>query len=247
VRSEGLIELSFVRWLRLWHGHRWDEKQNQQQFIMIITILSLFRTIYPLGIVQRNAKRHSKCEAYYCHKVFQTSNIESEIKSHYKISQFYRRKYSISEWLEVRRWFIYRRLHRRIRSVGFPFVSDSLFYRYIGRKNKKTICRWFYRRNLCAKKKFPTWNILTDFYSVGDIVIYQRLCTVGKAVGDVWNTDRIYPSVSVAATIKCRRIKSVGKAVSECLKYQPKYPLVNATIRCRRIHSVDKTLGNSFF
>ena len=81
MRSEGLIELSFVRWLRLWHGHRWDEKQKQQQSIRIITILSLFRTVYPLGIVQRNAKRHSKCEAYYCHKVFQTSNIESEIKS----------------------------------------------------------------------------------------------------------------------------------------------------------------------
>jgi len=40
----------------------------------------------------------------------------------------------------------------------------------------------------------------------------------------VWNTDRIYPSVnssiSVAATVKCQRIKSIGKAVYEWLKYQ---------------------------
>jgi len=72
---------------------------------------------------------------------------------HYKISHFYRWKYFVGVWLEVHRWFIYRRLHRRIRSVGFPFVGDSPFHRYIGRKNKKTICQWFYRRNLRAKKK----------------------------------------------------------------------------------------------
>jgi len=72
---------------------------------------------------------------------------------HYKISQFYRRINSIGVWLEVRRWFFYRHHHRRITSVGFPFVGDSPFRRYIGRQNKKTICRWFYRRNLRAKKK----------------------------------------------------------------------------------------------
>ena len=74
---------------------------------------------------------------------------------HYKISQFYRQTNSVSVWLEVRRWFFYRRHHRRITSVGFTFIGDSPFRRYIGRKNKKTICRWFYRRNLRAKKKFP--------------------------------------------------------------------------------------------
>jgi hypothetical protein len=85
-------------------------------------------------------------------------------KYHYKISQFYRRKNSIGVWLEVRRWFFYRCHHWRITSVGFPFVGDSPFRRYIGRKNKKTICRWFYRRNLRAKKKkIPAWNIPTDF------------------------------------------------------------------------------------
>ena len=87
---------------------------------------------------------------------------------HYKISQFYRRKHSVSVWLEVRQWFFYRRHHRRITFVGFTFIGDSPFRRYIGRKNKKTICRWFYRRNLRAKKKkIPAWNIPTDFYSVG--------------------------------------------------------------------------------
>ena len=77
-------------------------------------------------------------------------------KLHYKISQFYRQKNSVGVWLEVRRWFFYRRHHRRITSIGFSFVGDSPFRRYIGRKNKKTICRWFYRQNLRAKKKrFP--------------------------------------------------------------------------------------------
>ena len=69
------------------------------------------------------------------------------------------------------------------------------------------------------------------------------------------NTDRIYPSVkssvSVVASVKCRRIKSVGKAVGECLKYRPNISVCkcvwNSTVRCRRIYSVDKTLGNSFF
>jgi len=36
------------------------------------------------------------------------------------------------------------------------------------------------------------------------------------------------------ATVKCRRIKSVGKSVGECLKYRPN-------------SSVGKILGNSFF
>jgi len=38
----------------------------------------------------------------------------------------------------------------------------------------------------CArqKKKIPAWNIPTDFYSVGDIVIYRRKLTVGKSVGE---------------------------------------------------------------
>jgi hypothetical protein len=127
-------------------------------------------------------------------------------------------------WLAVRQWFLYRRLHRRITSVSFPFVGDSPFCHYIGRKHKKTICRWFYRRNLRAKKKFPAWNIPTDFIpSVISWFIDGYVPSVNLSVS-VWNTDRIYLSVNssviVAATVKCRRIQSVGKAVGECLKYR---------------------------
>jgi hypothetical protein len=115
----------------------------------------------------------------------------------------------VGMWLEVRRWFIYQRPHRRITSVGFTFVGDFPFRGYNGQQNKKTICQWFYRRNLSTKKKrFP-------------LEIYQRIFiplmiswftdgyvpSVNLSVS-VWNTDRIYPSVnssvSVAATVKCR-------------------------------------------
>jgi hypothetical protein len=38
---------------------------------------------------------------------------------------------------------------------------------------------------------------------------------------NVWNTDRIYPSVNsavvVAGTVQYRRITSVGKVVGECI------------------------------
>ena len=148
---------------------------------------------------------------------------------HYKISLFYRRKYSVGVWFAVRRWFIYWRLHRRITSVGFPFVGDSPFRRYIGRKHKKTICRWFYRRNLLAK------NIPTDFAdglkytdgfsSVGDIVSYRRIHTVSKVgkVVDECLKYRLNISVCkfIGNCVKCRRIQSVGKSVGECLKYRP--------------------------
>ena len=84
------------------------------------------------------------------------------VNAHYKISQFYRRTHSVGVWLEVRRWFIYRRHHRRNMSVTFPFIGDSPFHRYISRENKKTICRWFYRRNLRAKKKNDSRLKYTD-------------------------------------------------------------------------------------
>jgi hypothetical protein len=52
----------------------------------------------------------------------------------------------------------------------------------------------------------------------------------------VWNADQIYPSVnssvSVAATVKCRRIKSVGKAVNECLKYRPSLSVCKCVGEC---------------
>jgi len=122
----------------------------------------------------------------------------SKIKSHYKISQFYRQKYSVGVWLPVRRWFIYRSLHRRV-----TFVGDSPFRRYSGRKNKKTICRWLYRRNLRAKKKVSRLKYTDRFYSVGDIVIYRRLGTVGK----------------VGECLKYRPNISICKVVSNCGSY----------------------------
>jgi len=75
------------------------------------------------------------------------------------------------------------------------------------------------------KKKIPAWNIPTDFYSVGDIVITDgKYPSVNRSV-NVWNTDRICPSINssvlVEVTVKCRRINSVGKSVGERLKYRP--------------------------
>jgi len=155
---------------------------------------------------------------------------------HYKISQFYRQKYSVGVWLPVRRWFIYRRLHRQITFVGFPFVGNSTFRRYIGWKHKKTICRWFCRRDLHTKKKFPAWNIPTDFIlSVLSWFTDGYVPSVNLSV-NVWNTDRIYPSVNssviVAPTVKCRGIHSVGKAVGECMKYRPNISVYKCVGEC---------------
>jgi len=177
--------------------------------------------------------RLSKCRE----KLVRLNNLNNCISHyHYKISQFYRRKYSVDVWLAVHRWFIYRHLHRRIKSVDFPFIDDSPFRRYIGRKNKKTICWWFYRRNLRAKKKFPAWNILTDFIpSVISWFTDGYVPLVNLSVS-VWNTDRIYSSVnssvSVAVIVKCRRIQSVGKAVGECLKYRPNVSVCKCVGEC---------------
>jgi hypothetical protein len=132
-------------------------------------------------------------------------------------------------WLEVRRWFFY----RRITSVGFPFVGDSPFHRYIGRKNKKTICRWFYRQNLRAKKKRFPLEIYRRIFILSVILWLTdgKYPSVNLSVS-VWNTDRIYPSVNssvlVAATIKYQRINSVSKSVGECLKYRPNSSVDNS-------------------
>jgi hypothetical protein len=55
------------------------------------------------------------------------------------------------------------------------------------------------------KKKIPAWNIPMDFYFVGDIVIYQRLRTVGKAVGECM---KYRPNIYVC--------KFVGKCGNYC-------------------------------
>ena len=147
--------------------------------------------------------------------------------NHYKISQFYRRKNSVGVWLEVRRWFFYRRHHRRITSVAFPFVGDSPFRRYIGRKNKQNHLPMVLHTEFARqkKKRFPLEIYRRIF--IPSVILWLtdgKYPSVNLSVS-VWNTDRIYPSVNssvlVAATVKCRRINSVSKSVDECLKYRP--------------------------
>jgi hypothetical protein len=156
---------------------------------------------------------------------------------HYKISQFYRRKYSVGVWLEVRRWFIYRRLHRQIRSVGFPFVGDSPLRCYIGRKNKKNHLPMVLQMEFARKKKWFPLEIYRRIFIPSVISWFTDgyLPSVKRSVS-VWNTDQIYPSVnslvSVAATVKCQRITSVGKAVGECLKYWPNIPVYKCVGEC---------------
>jgi hypothetical protein len=169
----------------------------------------------------------------------------SLLSKHYKISQFYRRKYSVGVWLAVRRWFIY----RRITSVGFPFVGDSPFRRYIGRKNKKTICRWFYRRNLRAKKKFPAWNIPTDFHPSVISWFTDGYIPSVKLLVSVWNTDWIYPSVNSSVIVSNADGFSLSVNLSVSVWntdriYSSVNVSVNAIVKYRRIHFV----GNiSFF
>ena len=51
------------------------------------------------------------------------------------------------------------------------------------------------------KKLIPVWNIPTDFYFVGDIVIYRRLLTIGKSVGECM---KYRPNISVCKFVgKC--------------------------------------------
>jgi len=148
------------------------------------------------------------------HNLFHNNYIQLSTRSfkititflslHYKISQFYRRTNSVGVWLEVRRWFFFRRHHRRITSVGFTFVGDSPFRRYIGRKNKKNICRWFYRRNLCAKKQDSRLKYTDRFLVRRDIVNDRRKITVGKSVGEC---------------MKYRQNMSVCKLVGNCGSY----------------------------
>ena len=93
-------------------------------------------------------------------------------------------------------------------------------------KTKKPFADGF-TDGICAqkKKKIPAWNIPTDFYSVGILWLTDENYPSVNLSVSVWNTDRICPfvnsSVIVEATVKCRRIKSVGKSVGECLKYRP--------------------------
>jgi len=157
--------------------------------------------------------------------------------THYKISHFYRRKYFVGVWLEVRRWFIYRHIHQRITSIGFPFVGNSPFHHYIGWTNKKNHLLMVLQMKFARQKK----SFLLEIYRWIFIPSVISWFTDGYVPSEhfsvsVWNTDWIYPSinssVSVAATVKCRRIKSVGKAVGECLKYRPNIFICKCVSEC---------------
>jgi len=125
-------------------------------------------------------------------------------EKHYKISQFYRRKHSVGVWLEVRRWFFYRRHHRRITSIDFPFVGDSPFRRYIGRKNKKNHLPMVLQTTFTRQKKRFPLEIYRRFLVRRDIMIDRRKITVGKSVGEC---------------MKYRQNMSVCKFVGNCGSY----------------------------
>jgi len=108
-------------------------------------------------------------------------------------------------WLYLRRWF--------------PILSV-----YQSKKQKNHLPTVLQTERAHQKKKIPAWNIPMDFHSVGDIVITDGKYPSVNRSANVWNTDRICPSVNssvlVEATVKCRRINSIGKSVGERLKYR---------------------------
>jgi hypothetical protein len=73
------------------------------------------------------------------------------------------------------------------------------------RNTKKPFANGFTDGIFAPKKKFPAWNIPTDFYFVGDIVIYRRIRTVGIFVGECL---KYRPNISVC--------KFVGNCGSYC-------------------------------
>ena len=88
--------------------------------------------------------------------------------------------------LYLRRWFPLPSLYRSEKQKNhLPMVLQTEFAR--------------------QKKKIPAWNIPTDFYSVGDIVIDRRKLSVGKYVGECM---KYRPNMSVC--------KFVGTGGSYC-------------------------------
>jgi len=72
-------------------------------------------------------------------------------------------------------------------------------------KTKKPFADGF-TDGICApKKKIPAWNIPTDLYSIGDIVINRRKLIVGKSVGECM---KYRPNISIC--------KFVGTSGSYC-------------------------------
>ena len=144
---------------------------------------------------------------------------------HYKISQFYWRTNSVGAWLEVRRYFFTDVITDGLRPSALPLSVIPPSVTISVGKTKKPFADGF-TDGICAPKKkdsrlkytdgflFRQWHLITD----------GKYPSVNRSV-NVWNTDRICPSVNssvlVEATVKFRRINSVGKAVGECLKYRP--------------------------
>jgi len=121
--------------------------------------------------------------------------------------------------LYLRRWFLIPSIYQSEKQKNhLPTVLQTESAR-----QKKKDSRFKYTDGF----SFRRWNW-----------IYRRKISVVTSVSETENTDGICPSVNssvlVEATVKWRRIKSVGKSVGESLKYRPN-------------SSVGKILGNSFF
>jgi len=71
--------------------------------------------------------------------------------------------------------YVYRLFFRR----WFPLPSL-----YRSEKQKNHLLMVLQTEFARQKKKIPSWNIPTDLYSVGDIVIYRRKLIVDKFVGE---------------------------------------------------------------
>jgi len=119
--------------------------------------------------------------------------------------------------LSLHRWFPIPSLYRSEKQKNYlPMVLQTTFAR-----QKKSFPLEIHRRIFIPS--VISW--FTDGY----------VSSVKLSVS-VWNTDWIYPFVNsligVAATVKCRRIKSVGKAIGECLKYRPNISICKCVDEC---------------
>ena len=115
------------------HDHRFGSKFEYDVWVRIVLIKWIkldFET--PDGFYE--------VEGWYCTVLSLQKWFKNKV--HYKISQFYRRKYSVGVWLPVHRWFIYRRLHRRNKNPSVYFKRETFFLS----ENSvcKTIGKWFF-------------------------------------------------------------------------------------------------------
>jgi hypothetical protein len=119
--------------------------------------------------------------------------------------------------LSLRRWFPISSLYRSEKQKNhLPIVLQTEFAR-----QKKSFPLEIYRQSFIP-------SVISGFTD-GYVPLVQLSMSV-------WNTDRIYlsvnSSVSVAATVKCRRIKFVGEVVDECLKYRPNISVCKCVGEC---------------